>query len=187
MDCARRGCAASAAVGWVLHTAARAIAIVGPLWAGSHGRGSGCVLLIRQPHKAQRCTAWFGLRHEVGMTHAMVHGACSCTLRCTLHVSCCALHVARCMLCVARCMSHAARVKYAAHRLYDRQRTPPIPCNAQNTVEWPPTCSSCLGQASPPSPHRSSRPLHGNSAATYISNSREDCRGRGPMVVCEEP
>ena len=81
---------------------------------------------------------------------------------------------------------HAARVKYAAHRLYDRQRTPPIPCNAQNTVEWPPTCSSCLGQASPPSPHRSSRPLHGNSAATDISNSRADCRGRGPMVVCEE-
>ena len=84
---------------------------------------------------------------------------------------------------VARCMSHVARctrVKYAAHRLYDRQRTPPIPCNAQNTVEWPPTCSSCLGQASPPSPHRSSRPLHGNSAARTFRIRVQTAGGGGP-------
>ena len=50
------------------------------------------MLLIRQPHKAQRCTAWFGLQHEVGMTHAMVHALA----RCALHVACRTLHVARC-------------------------------------------------------------------------------------------
>ena len=152
MDCARRGCAASAAVGWVLRTAARAIAIVGPLWAGSHGRGSGCVLLIRQPHKAQRCTAWFGLRHEVGMTHAMVHGACSCTLcvarctfhvvRCTLHVACCALHVACRTLHVARCTCSAtdrATALYGSDGFSEQMR---FTCVRQHSTHTVPTSNT---------------------------------------------